>query len=199
MGRNAALTKLAKIVEQTEADERNELNRVCLKASDGSGDLNELSRAIKGRLGELLVAMDLMKRGFEVFEHITERTSCDMLALRRGTSHILRVEVKYIGVRTDGRRILRYYSSRGFFDVLAAVSPDSSIAYFDSRGNRLAEAWNSTSKRDEENPSGESSSARFPESGDSRLGCENEQENCLNRAVIGRSSSEEPTDVFSVQ
>src|ERR1700734_1138798 len=62
MGRNAALTKLAKIVEQTEADERNELNRVCLKASDGSGDLNELSRAIKGRLGELLVAMDLMKR-----------------------------------------------------------------------------------------------------------------------------------------
>jgi hypothetical protein len=72
-----------------------------------------------GALHELLVAADLLRRGYEVFRAVSQAASCDLAVLKEG--HLLRVEV------TTGYRHLgggfafppRKYPDR--HDVLAIV------------------------------------------------------------------------------
>lgn len=45
-----------------------------------------------GALGELVVAIDLLKRGFEVFRAISPASTCDLAVLRDGK--LLRIEVR---------------------------------------------------------------------------------------------------------
>lgn len=52
----------------------------------------ELNSSLRGAAGELLVAADLIKCGFEVFHGFSGRESCDLIALKNCC--VWRIEVK---------------------------------------------------------------------------------------------------------
>jgi Holliday junction resolvase len=43
----------------------------------------------------MLVALDLIRKGFEIYRHLSDMAPCDMVASKEGK--LLRVEVKYVG------------------------------------------------------------------------------------------------------
>jgi Holliday junction resolvase-like predicted endonuclease len=78
-----------------------------------------------GAMSEMLVCVDLMKRGFEIFRAVSQCCSCDLIALRGGKA--LRVEVK-TGYRTksgDCVKSLRKKAAQSPHDLLAAVWLDN--------------------------------------------------------------------------
>lgn len=81
-----------------------------------------------GALGELVVAADLMRRGYEVFRAVSPCAPCDLLVLSGALT--LRVEV-----RTMRRNKYGWANGRvkpkdaGRFDVMAFVEPDGRIHY----------------------------------------------------------------------
>lgn len=109
------------------------------------GPLQQLRSRQKGIISELLVAMDLTRKGFEVFRHVSDLAPCDMVALKNDL--IWRVEVKYVGTCKSGDQsyhFARYISRSGKFDVLAVVSPDESIHYIKATGEKLERDWSVT-------------------------------------------------------
>jgi predicted AAA+ superfamily ATPase len=89
------------------------------------------NHVMRGAWAELLVASDLLRRGYEVFTAVGA-SSCDLLALRNTTA--LRVEVK-LGQWINNSPT--YFASkvcaekRGNFDLLAVVSPDGKQIRYD--------------------------------------------------------------------
>lgn len=77
---------------------------------------------VRGAIGELLVASDLLSRGYEVFRPLCAASSCDLAYIRDG--HLVRVEVKFITGTT-----VRLWRNLGKFDVLALVYGDGRIEY----------------------------------------------------------------------
>lgn len=60
-----------------------------------------LSTATIGAMNELLVAADLMKRGFDVFRALSPSCSCDLAVVKDGT--LLRIEVRTGWRNKDGK------------------------------------------------------------------------------------------------
>ena len=81
----------------------------------GSG----LAAGTVGAIGELIVAADLLRRGFEVFRALSPNCSCDLAILRDG--RLLKVEVttSYRNPRTGVIHRRKKTSER--FDILAMV------------------------------------------------------------------------------
>jgi len=82
-----------------------------------------------GAISECVVAADLLRKGFDVFQAVSDQASCDFIALKEGV--MLRIEVKTLQKSAHGRDIfpVRFLQS-GRFDVLAFVARDgSSIVY----------------------------------------------------------------------
>ena len=91
---------------------------------------------LKGAEREMLVSVDLLKRGFEIFRPACA-TSCDIIALKYGKS--LRIEVK--GVRASQKRrnpsgpVGSFKNVTGgnadcrLFDVLVRVADDNTLLY----------------------------------------------------------------------
>lgn len=79
----------------------------------------------KGTMFELLVAADLLKRGFEVFKSVSHAASCDLIAHKDG--YLIRIEVKG---RRYAKRKKGHSWTKGYgkfkdcrqFDVLARVT-----------------------------------------------------------------------------
>lgn len=73
-----------------------------------------------GSISELRTAVDLMKRGYEVFRAVDASASCDLLILK--DQKTLRVQVKTSHRLANGR--IFQEGLKGNFDVLALVLPD---------------------------------------------------------------------------
>ena len=78
----------------------------------------------EGTLGELIVAADLMRRGYQVFRAISPSCDYDLIILK-GT-HLLKVEVTK-GYRDKG--VLRWPKHYKAYDVLAVWEINSTITY----------------------------------------------------------------------
>lgn len=63
----------------------------------------EISHAVAGAISELLVAADLMARGWQVFRPLTAATGHDIIAVRKDT--ILTIEVRSAHANNSGRLI----------------------------------------------------------------------------------------------
>lgn len=132
-----ARLKLLDIIAAKEAKFASSTHGIVVAKTDTSGRLESLARQMRGRVGEMLVAIDLMSHGLEVFEHVNEFASFDLIAMVPGSSRAIRIEVKYIGraMGKSGWNNLRLKPHDiAKFDILAAVYPDGSIAYMDQAG-----------------------------------------------------------------
>ena len=60
-------------------------------SSEGKRIRRNVNTSHIGTLGELLVSVDMMRRGYQVFRALSPGSSCDMLVLKN--NEVLRVEV----------------------------------------------------------------------------------------------------------
>lgn len=83
-----------------------------------------------GAISELLVAADLIRRGFYVFRNVAADGPCDLVAFRRG-ERPLKVEVKTAGYATQqaATTATALLGTWHEFDVLALVHADGRIEY----------------------------------------------------------------------
>lgn len=84
---------------------------------------------VRGAAAELLVSVDLMRAGLQVYRNVNPTGSCD-LVVELGQEFV-RVEVKIGTLDPTGRPIVETSRQSGKFDVLAVVGPTGSIHYFD--------------------------------------------------------------------
>lgn len=83
-----------------------------------------------GAASELIVAVDLLHKGYEVYRAVVHTTSCDLAMGKRG-GPLWRVEVKTAlpSFKRDGTPRLGTQPNWGYFDVLAYVHTDGRIVY----------------------------------------------------------------------
>lgn len=88
-----------------------------------------VSPGTSGAICELLVAADLLRRGYHVFRAVSPSCPCDLLAMRDNLS--ARVEVRKVTRAKHGGIDSGIESSveRSRFDVLARVELDGTIHY----------------------------------------------------------------------
>lgn len=88
------------------------------------GGSQGLSSGTQGALAELVAAVNLTRRGYEVFRAIGPHASCDLLALKGEA--VLRIEVR-TGYKTLGGELRhpKPERDRGRQDVYAVVFEDS--------------------------------------------------------------------------
>lgn len=87
-----------------------------------AGFTENCSKPMRGAWAELLVAVDLIGRGYEIFTAAYGSSSCDMVALRGGKT--LRVEVK-LGQWNGSKHTASIDTGRRkSFDLLAIVARD---------------------------------------------------------------------------
>lgn len=96
-----------------------------------------LSTGAAGALAELLICADLIAKGYEVFRAVSQASSCDILLLSpNGTK---RVEVRSALRRLDGSiSVPAQAKDIGRYDIMACVTPDGCIAYFDPDSVEIA-------------------------------------------------------------
>jgi hypothetical protein len=123
--RTQALNKMAQLIHSSGP----KIAVACAPA----GELTNLGSHAKGNIAEMLVSIDLVKRGYEVFRHECEFASCDIVALKDDS--FTRIEVKYVGIHN------RYHDPLGKFDILAKVYPDSTIQYAGPDGKDFVFNW----------------------------------------------------------
>lgn len=66
-----------------------------------NGDRPRLPSGTTGAISELIVAADLLRRGYEVFRALSPSCSCDLAVLRNG--QLLRVEVRSASLSVGGK------------------------------------------------------------------------------------------------
>ena len=82
---------------------------------------------VVGEMNELLVAIDILKRGHDVYRSITGRGLCDLVAVHRTSGVAIRVEVK-TAYNVKGR-VLASKGNQNKFDIMARVFWDGEIHY----------------------------------------------------------------------
>ena len=87
-----------------------------------------LPKGTTGKLNELIVSADLLKRGYEVFMALSPHASCDMAILKGG--ELFRVEVKTAYKSKSGKAQFPVkLSQRGSHDILALVFYPGEVEY----------------------------------------------------------------------
>jgi hypothetical protein len=85
--------------------------------------VSPVSPGSKGAINELTVTVDLMKKGFEVFQAASPNSSCDLIALKNG--YPVRIEVKGRTLAKHRSKLSTSWKSKHYdarrFEVLAAV------------------------------------------------------------------------------
>lgn len=82
----------------------------------------------QGAINELVVAQDMLRKGFQVFRAVAPCASCDLIAIRGDT--ILRVEVGWSSkFSPTSDRSSKLKNSRYRFDVWAGVTPEGQVRY----------------------------------------------------------------------
>jgi hypothetical protein len=84
--------------------------------------------ASRGVVAELVVAKDLLERGFEVFRAVSPQSPFDLVLYVHGEFY--RVEVKCGSVSESGKPVCASFRNRGKFDVLAVVDENETVHYF---------------------------------------------------------------------
>lgn len=79
-----------------------------------------------GALTELIVSVDLMKKGYEVFRALSPHCSCDLLAMKQGV--VLKVEVRTARRRFPGG--IYYPKSKVIGVQIAAVTHDDGVIHY---------------------------------------------------------------------
>lgn len=82
---------------------------------------------VVGEMNELLVAIDLLKLGYDVYRSITGRGLCDLVAVHRVHGNAVRIEVK-TAYNVKGK-VLASRGAQNKFDVLARVFWNGEIQY----------------------------------------------------------------------
>jgi hypothetical protein len=105
-----------------------------------------ISASSIGAVAELVVAADLLRRGYEVYRAVSPAASCDLVILREGRA--IRVEVKSARRGNDGS--LEYDRPKaGLYDVLALARPSGEVLYRGMEMRGIA-VLGSTNGQDEE-------------------------------------------------
>ncbi len=78
----------------------------------------------RGAIGELVVAADLLNRGYEIFKPFSSGATCDLLFVHEGKA--IKVEVKSC---TGTIRRVHVGRNLGKFDILAVVDRDMRVHY----------------------------------------------------------------------
>jgi hypothetical protein len=126
---------------RTENEDEARLFLIARLRQHGAMSANAATLATDGLLStigcaaELLVAVDLLNRGIEVYRALSQHSSCDMIAHRLG--RMVRVEVKTGRIGRYGPEVA-LTRQRGKFDVLAVVDRKSGIHYFPPIDDLLA-------------------------------------------------------------
>lgn len=81
-----------------------------------------------GGISELLVCIDLLERGFDVYRSVTVGGLCDIVAVNRENLKTLRVEVKSARRAINGKPV-NGSTIGNKFDVLARVFPGRVVEY----------------------------------------------------------------------
>lgn len=76
----------------------------------------------RGSMGEMIVATDLLSRGFDVFRSVGHSASCDLVGILNGKTY--RIEVKVFAMKKDGTPGLCRRVKHGLFEILAVVNSD---------------------------------------------------------------------------
>lgn len=87
-----------------------------------------LSPTTTGTVAELLVAADLIARGWRVFFPLTRQATCDLIVLPRNGMKSLRIEVKP-GFREGGSRLVYTPGQPYFLDHHAIVVRGEPVIY----------------------------------------------------------------------
>lgn len=87
---------------------------------------HKMSRSTVGAMAEILVSLDLMKRGFHVFRALSPNASCDLAIVN--DRQFLRVEVK-TSYRTRSGTIYSPQVKAGTHDILALVLDRKEVVY----------------------------------------------------------------------
>lgn len=82
----------------------------------------KLKMGATGAVSEMMVCIDLLRRGFDVYQSVAACGSCDLIALKYGSARACRIEVKTAQRRKRGTLCYgqRKYQDRNH-DVLALV------------------------------------------------------------------------------
>lgn len=96
----------------------------------------ELSAGTVGAVGELVVSVDLMRRGYAVFRALSPNCICDLAVVANGK--LLRVEVRS-GHRTAGGSIYCNWGDKTRYDTLAVVLRSGEVFYFPELATLLEE------------------------------------------------------------
>jgi hypothetical protein len=88
---------------------------------------SELNSTNVGAMHEMIVCVDLLKKGYNVFRSISPAASCDILILK--DKHMLRIEVTTGNILSLTGKIYHPKKDESKFDVLALVMHDGSIVY----------------------------------------------------------------------
>lgn len=108
-------------------------NRICRKNYEKNfiyKDMQKysgLNKVVIGSLHEMLVCVDLLKRGYSVFRSICPSAICDLAILKE--DKFLRIEVTTGNLSNITGHISRPKKDKKRFDVLATVLRDGSIIY----------------------------------------------------------------------
>lgn len=84
-------------------------------------------RSAVGAASELLVCVDLMNRGYEVFRALCPHASVDLLAMKDGA--VYKVQVKTGKLTNRSRLLISLRHDIGRYDLLAVVVRDHGIFY----------------------------------------------------------------------
>lgn len=90
-------------------------------------EITKVSTGTTGTVGELIVAADLLKRGFSVYKSLSPNAPCDLIAIKKGK--IIKVEVTNGYKRKDGRIMHGKKDHHYSFDILAIVIDKNDISY----------------------------------------------------------------------
>ena len=83
-----------------------------------------------GAIAELIVAADLMQKGYDVYRPLSPMASCDLLGIY--DQDIIRIEVKRGEVSENGRPNCDVRRNAGKFDLLAIVAASGEIHYVEN-------------------------------------------------------------------
>lgn len=90
-------------------------------------DIDPVNATVAGTIAELVVAADLLARGWQVFFPMVRTTKCDLLATDKTGERVIRVEVR--SGRRVGESITFLRKDKAVCDHYAIVLPREPVTY----------------------------------------------------------------------
>lgn len=98
------------------------------------GEFPELSTSTVGAIQELRVAVDLMRKGYDVFRALSPSASCDLFFIKEGKGHRVEVRTGYL----NSAKALNF-SKKKIRAELVAIVCDGKIEYRRNKNGKAIE------------------------------------------------------------